>query len=78
MLERAAARNEASEEQTAAAMSGPVTALGHGEALADAEARTRAGDLRAASQAFETLAAAIGDRTPRVANAMLLQARSRS
>lgn len=74
LLERAAARDEVSTEQTAAAMGGPVTVLGHGQALADAEARTQAGDLPGASQGFETLAAAIGDRMPRVANAMLLQA----
>ena len=51
-----------------------MTALGHGQALADAETRAGAGDLRAASETFEELAGAIGERMPRVANAMLLQA----
>lgn len=74
VLERAAGRDEAFEAQTAAALTGPVTALGHGEALAQAEARAQSGDLRGGSEEFEVLAVAVRDRMPRVANAMLLQA----
>ncbi len=74
LVERAAKHEQASEEKTSAAMLGPLVASGHSEALAEAERRAEAGDLRGASERFEALARAVEDRMPAVATALVLQA----
>jgi hypothetical protein len=73
LLERAAERDEESRARVSAAMLGPLVATGHDAAFAEAHQAAQAGDLAGASERFEALANALADRSPAVANAILLE-----
>ena len=74
MLSRGAALRERWEEQTAAALLGPLAALGLDDDAAAANDALEREDWLEASQRFEAMAAATADRMPAVADAMLLNA----
>ena len=74
MLERAAARDQAWEAQTSAAMLGPLVVSGQDQALIEAEKLEADGDLAGASKQLDAIARALEEPMPSVANAIRLRA----
>lgn len=74
MLERAAERDRKADQASAAAMAGPLAALGHSDALDEARGLEAAGDWHESSLRYEALADLSSGDMPRVGNSLLLQA----
>jgi hypothetical protein len=74
MFERGAQLRTGWDEQTAAALEGPLAVLGKEEEVRAAQAAFDRECWQEASEGLEEVAAAIGDRAPAVADVLLLQA----